>query len=119
MKEILSEVQQPQSAQRDHPDSRSTGVPGGNTVMGLQVEELRRGRFVPRSLQALTRNPPLLLVYSSDPAILDMSALGLAALNLTHLHDPRQTPRSHHHRKTQHLYKRSADEEEEDRQKGK
>ncbi|XP_068212287.1 uncharacterized protein [Palaemon carinicauda] len=52
-------------------------------LMGLRVEEMKRGRYVPRSPEKMARRPPLLFVYSSDPTLLDLQALGAAALNLS------------------------------------
>ncbi|XP_069946021.1 bone morphogenetic protein 3-like isoform X1 [Cherax quadricarinatus] len=93
--------------------------------MGVRVEELRRGRYLktgggdektPKTTRmkakvTSSKTLPLLLLYSSDSAILDLSALGLAALNLSRPH-PR--PRPHHararntHRKSSSHHKASS-----------
>ncbi|XP_071519881.1 uncharacterized protein [Panulirus ornatus] len=64
-------------------------------TVGVRVEEGGRGHMG-RGSQTKTR--PLLLVYTSDPAILDLTALGVSALNLTHLLPPRPRP-AHAHSK--------------------
>ncbi|XP_042243476.1 bone morphogenetic protein 3-like, partial [Homarus americanus] len=67
--------------------------------VGVRVEELRRGRYVGREWvegSHLSKTPPLLLVYSSDPAILDLAALGVSALNFSHIRTPHPHPKNAH-----------------------
>ncbi|CAL4064036.1 unnamed protein product, partial [Meganyctiphanes norvegica] len=60
------------------------GAGGGGRLLGVRVEELRHGRFHTKDPTKMHRWSPLLLVYSSDPVMLDLEALGLAALNISH-----------------------------------
>ncbi|CAL4093345.1 unnamed protein product, partial [Meganyctiphanes norvegica] len=60
------------------------GAGGGGRLLGVRVEELRHGRFHSKDPNKINKWSPLLLVYSSDPAMLDLEALGLAALNISH-----------------------------------
>lgn len=82
-------------------------------LLGVRVEELRHGRYVSRPPPKLAKNPPLLVVYSSDPKLLDLAAVGTPTLNLTvnevqAAYGKAAHGRNAHHHYTHHRYAREA-----------